>query len=357
MPADPATLAETNTMSQLREAWISACINFDEFRAEQFLLQAFALFPAEVVCLDLLQKGLHQIGEGWYQGTITVQQEHFASALAVRRMEALLSSTPAPTRPGRILVGCPPEEEHTFVPLLLSLLLRRRGWDVIYLGANVPLRSLELTLSSVRPNLVILTAQQLYTASNLLVMAEMLFNERVPLAFGGLIFNEIPDLTMVIPGHYLGDRLELATVHVEQVMTALRPQPARRAVGYDYKEALEHFRTRQAPIEAEIWEQLDGAMSRRLLAMANEAFGRNITAALTLGNMDYLTASFDWIQGLLLTHYQMATTELWHYLDAYYMAALHHLEQPGYLILEWLSRLARRETAPASHQTMTQEQK
>ena len=183
-----------DTVANLRQSWVNACLAFDEYQAEQLLSQAFALFPAETVCLDVIQKGLAEIGEGWYRGRVTVQQEHFASALALRRMEALLISTPSPTRPGRIMVGCPPEEEHTFVPLMLSLLLRRRGWEVIYLGANVPIRSIEATVGVVRPNLVILTAQQLHTAASLLEMAEVLYSERVPVAFGGLIFTEVPDL-------------------------------------------------------------------------------------------------------------------------------------------------------------------
>ena len=192
------------------------------------LAQAFAFFPTEVVCVELIQKGLAQIGEGWYNGQITVQQEHFASALAIRRMEALLTSTPTPTRPGRMLIGCPPEEEHTFVPLMLSLLLRRRGWDVVYLGANIPLRSMETTVNAVRPNLVILTAQQLHTAASLREMAEMLYSERVPVAFGGLVFTQVTDLHLTIPGYYLGDRLDRVIGAVEQIMTALRPLPAQR---------------------------------------------------------------------------------------------------------------------------------
>lgn len=336
-------LDEANTIASLREDWINACMHFDELRAEQLLAQAFALFPAEMVCLDLIQKGLREIGAGWYEGKVTVQQEHFASALAVRRMEALLASTPAPTRPGRILVACPPEEEHTFVPLLISLLLRRRGWDVVYLGANVPLRSLEPTLATVRPSLVVLTAQQLYTAASLLEMAEALFRERVPLAFGGLIFTEVPELYEVIPGHYLGDTLENVVGQVEHIMAHLRPVPARRQVGYDYKEALDHFRSRQASIEAELWEHMEGVIPKRLLATANQSFGRNIIAALTLGDMDFLNPDMDWIEGLLVNHHQMPPDALEHYLHAYYDACVHHLAEPGFPVLEWLSRLLGRE--------------
>ncbi|MFO7633507.1 MAG: MerR family transcriptional regulator [Caldilinea sp.] len=337
--AETPRLGDIGTVAQMREAWINACLNFDEFRAEQLLAQAFALFPAESVCLDLIQKGLHEIGAGWYEGKITVQQEHFASALAIRRMEAMLSSTPAPTRPGRILVGCPPEEEHTFVPLLISLLLRRRGWDVIYLGANVPLRSLEATLSAVRPNLVVLTAQQLYTAAGLMEMAELLLMERVPLAFGGLIFTEVPKLHETIPGYYLGDKLEQVLGEIEHVMTHLRPLPAQRQVSYDYKEALDHFRSRQAMIEADIWEHIEGAVPKRLLAIANLHFGRNIIAALTLGSMDYLNSDIDWVEGLLVNHHQMPAEALDGYLSTYYEASARHLDQTGFVVIEWLSRL------------------
>ena len=346
-PAPPAVeppgLGESDTVSTLRHAWVHACLAFDEYHAEQLLSQAFGYFPTETVCVDIIQKGLAEIGAGWYQGKVTVQQEHFASALAVRRMEALLIGTPAPTRAGRILVGCPPDEEHTFVPLMLSLLLRRRGWDVVYLGANVPLRSMAATVTAVRPNLVVLTAQQLHTAASLFEMAEMLFSERVPVAFGGLIFSEVSDLHQAIPGHFLGDRLDRATAAIEQIMTALRPQPSQRLVSYDYREAVEHFRARQALIEADIWQHMENQMPRRHLAMANQSFGRAIIAALTLGNMDYLDADIDWVEGLLVNHYEMPPEALEDYLAAYYAACSAHLGVEGFLVLDWLARLLGRE--------------
>ena len=330
-------------MANLRQSWVNACLAFDEYQAEQLLSQAFALFPAETVCLDVIQKGLAEIGEGWYRGRVTVQQEHFASALALRRMEALLISTPSPTRPGRIMVGCPPDEEHTFVPLMLSLLLRRRGWEVIYLGANVPIRSIEATVGVVRPNLVILTAQQLYTAASLLEMAEVLYSERVPVAFGGLIFTEVPDLHRAIPGYYLGDKLEQATAAVEQVMASLRPVPAQRLVGYDYKETVEHFRGRQTLIESDVWEQMQQHMPKRHLATANLSFGRAIIAALSLGDVNYLDPDIDWIEGLLVNHNEMPAAALDAYLDTYYDAVVRHLGKSGYLVIEWMARLLGKE--------------
>ena len=338
-PVAAAAFGEGNTVAGLRQSWVNACLNFDEYGAEQLLSQGFALFPAETVCLDIIQKGLAEIGDGWYRGRITVQQEHFASALALRRVEAMLTSTPSPTRPGRIMVGCPPEEEHTFVPLMLSLLLRRRGWEVVYLGANVPIRSIESTVGIIRPNLVILTAQQLHTAASLLEMAEVLYRERVPVAFGGLVFTEVPNLPQSIPGYYLGGKLEQAVPAVEQIMASLRPLPAQRQVGYEYKEAVEQFRARQTLIESEVWQQMQQFMPKRHLATANQSFGRAIIAALSLGDVNYLDPDIDWIEGLLVNHNEMPPEALDAYLETYFDALIKHLGKSGYLVIEWMARL------------------
>lgn len=95
---DPlATGQETRTvpstppapLDHVRAAWLRACLAFEEAGAEQTLNQAFALHDVETVCLQVLAQGLHEIGELWYRDQITVQQEHFATELAVRRLHAL----------------------------------------------------------------------------------------------------------------------------------------------------------------------------------------------------------------------------------------------------------------------------
>ena len=60
------------TITQLREVWVESCLAFDEQNAEAALTQAFALYSPENVCFELLQKGLSEIGQGWYEGTASV---------------------------------------------------------------------------------------------------------------------------------------------------------------------------------------------------------------------------------------------------------------------------------------------
>ena len=137
LPAAPPAV-QGETLSELQQEWIDACLAFDEQKAEQVLTQAFAQASPETVSVQVLQKGIAAIGAEWYAGKVTVQQEHFASTLVMRRLSALVMASPPPTRPGRILVACPPDENHTIGALLLTFFLRRRGLDVLFLGADVP---------------------------------------------------------------------------------------------------------------------------------------------------------------------------------------------------------------------------
>ncbi len=330
---------EGHTIAELRQAWTSACLAYDEKTAEQVLTQAFALYPVEVVCLELLQNGLAKLGKGWYQNEVTVQQEHFASELAMRRLEALIAATPPPTRPERILVGCPPEEEHTFSPLLLTVLLRRRGWDVLYLGANVPVARLDSAITTAKPQLVILSAQQLYTAANLLETARLLQEQHVPLAFGGLVFNLLPALRTRIPGYFLGESLNRAPQVVGQLLSSPPALPPAETIPAAYQRALTHYRQRQALIEAQVWQMLEPTGIRYdYLATANAHFGLNIASALALGHMDFLEIDIEWVEGLL-SNYHLPGEQLRRYLRAYYQAAKTHLDERGTPVVAWLARL------------------
>lgn len=325
--------------TELREAWKSACLSYDERRAEQILSQAFALHSVETVCLELLQRGLAELGEGWYRGEVTVQQEHFASELAMRRLEALLTATPPPTRPHRILMGCPPQEEHIFSPLLLTLFLRRRGLGILYLGSNVPVARLGSAIETAKPQVVILSAQQLHTAASLLEVAHFLQEQDIPLAYGGSVFNLLPDLRDRIPGYFLGERIQDAPSVVEQVVSSPPPLPTVKAASEEYRKALHHYRERQGLIDTQMWQSMQSTgTTYDHLNTANAHWGLNITSALSLGYMEFLGADIEWARGLPSYH-GLPGELLNRYLENYYQAAKTHLDERGAPVVNWLARL------------------
>lgn len=341
-PEEPAPFqsARGGVIEELRQRWIEASMAFNERAAEQVLAQAFALYPPETVCIELLQRGLGQIGIDWYRGRTTAQQEHFASALAMRRLEALLAAAPDPTRPQRIVVACPPHENHTFSPLLTTLLLRRRGWDVVYLGADVPTEQLAETVRMTKPVLVILVAQRLQTAANLMEMAYTLRMEKTQVAYGGQIFNIIPALRERIPGFFLGTELAMIATQVERLLAQPTAPPAMIPVEQRYRDALNHFMEYQVQIDADVWHEMsDQGMPKVHLNAAKQNLGEGIVAAMSLGNLDYLGTDLNWVAGLL-SYRQISSASLVHYLSVYKRFAAQHLSDgPGKLLVDWLENL------------------
>jgi DNA-binding transcriptional MerR regulator len=335
--ATPAIYIPPDTdLDSLRAQWVDACMKFSEANSEQVLNQAFSMFPIESVCMEILQKGMVEIGSLWYRNGASVQQEHFASGLAMRRLDTLLSSSPAPTRSQTVLVGCPPNEWHTFTPMLLSLLLRRRGLNVIYLGANVPAEQFEETVKSVNAKLVILVAQTLITVASLQTTALALTNLRTPVGYGGRIFNLQPNLANCIPGYYLGDSLPSALDTVEKLLQAkIKPNPF-TAISQEYIAAHQAFTSKRTHIESTIKEMMQSfSIKSEDLNTGIQFLGDNIAAALQFGDMNQVTDEMEWLKTLLQSR-QRPPQELAYFMKAYSQAVDQHINGQDEPIKTWL---------------------
>ncbi|MFZ2095579.1 MAG: MerR family transcriptional regulator [Anaerolineales bacterium] len=341
LPRTPNLLAGTteSMIDELRDQWIAACLAFDDRAASQALQQAFAIAPPETVSMQVLQKGLMLIGERWYEGSATVQQEHFASAIAIRRLNALITSCAAPTRPGSILVACPPGEEHDFILLLVTYLLRRHGWNVLYLGANVPLSNLDATIKATQPSLVLSAAQSLDTAASLREMSEFLVTQDIPLAFGGRIFHLLPDTIKHISGYYLGD--DVASVpHIAEILVTAPPaMPHAIPVPAAYAQTMANFIRNEDAIMAFVTTSIPAELIQpAFLEIANINFSRLIVSALSLGDVHLINQSITWLNGLL-NNYDLASSGTRNFYASFREAIEHYLGEKGSIILEWLTAL------------------
>lgn len=328
------TSPETN-LDSLRAQWINACLHFSESAAEGILNQAVSIYPVEIVCMEILQKGLSELGRLWYENRASVQQEHFASGLAMRRLDSLLSGSPSPTRNQTVLVGCPPSEWHTFTPLHLVLLLRRRGLNVIHLGANVPAEQFEETVTAAHANLVILVAQTLTSAATLQLTAQTISRLKVPIGYGGRIFTMHPDMADYIPGYYLGDSLPSSLNNIETLLKSkAKPNPV-KTISPEYIAAHQAFTSQRIHIESTIKEIVPLAAHSAGLDTGIHFLGDNIAAALQLGSMEYVAREIEWVKVLMQSH-QRPAGELAEFINNYSLAINKHINARGAPIKNWL---------------------
>jgi DNA-binding transcriptional MerR regulator len=336
-PAPVLLPAGAGELDTLRRRWLEACLDFDENAAEQVITQAFALHPTETVCAEVLQRGISEIGELWYTGNASVQNEHFATALAVRRLDALIAAAPAPTRPQTVLIACPPGEWHTFSLIILTLLLRRRGLNVVYLGANVPTARLNEMFARVKPALVVLASQVLLSTATLGNTARQIATTGIPVAYGGRIFNVAPRLRSSIPGHFLGEDMQSALQTIEQLLTDTPPAPQIRLPAGEFLKLKEAF-TRQRPLieVAAMQKGLELAdLHAENLEIANHYFGDNLAAALSLGDISLLESEMEWLGGLL-TGRNLSNELVPAYLEIYAGAVEKGMGSAGQPVVDWI---------------------
>ena len=334
--------SQVEILSTMRSRWVRACMDFDEAAAEDVLAQSFARFPVEVACYEILQKGLVDVGDRWYEGTATVQMEHFATELALRRLHTLMAAAPQPVKDQTVLLGCPPGEQHTFSSLLIAMLLRYRGWKVIYLGADVPEEWLAETVRMTHPALVVMTAMRLTSAARLLETALFLQRNRIPLAYGGGAFSTHPGLQERIPGTFLGDTIHEGMKTIEATLAGI-PRVT-EVVMENTQFAMLHdtLSSKKAAIEAEMMRGLPQSemhgISLPVLQGVSTYLLDDILAALALGELDLLQGNLAWIKGLL-AHRRVPAELLTVYLGVFRDAVQAVLGEDGRVVTDWLGDL------------------
>ncbi len=187
-PLDPAN------WDTLEQQLVDALQRLDPVAAEAIFSQAFARYPIDDICLKLIEPVLVAIGEGWHAGEVSIGQEHFATAFLRRKLSALLSVYDIVGGHATIVAAGAPGEQHDVGLLILALALVRRGYRVVYLGADVPQEGLLPVVEQVRPDLVCLSATTRASAEHVGMIATALRAlEHPPLVVvGGQAIGEHP---------------------------------------------------------------------------------------------------------------------------------------------------------------------
>jgi DNA-binding transcriptional MerR regulator len=128
---------------------------FDEEQAHAVLDRLLAAYRVETILRDLLIPYLHDLGERWARGEVSVAQEHFASNLLRGRLLGLARGWGQGHGPTAVL-ACLPSEQHDIGLIAFGITLYRRGWRIIYLGPDTPIATIGQATDKLAPDLVVL---------------------------------------------------------------------------------------------------------------------------------------------------------------------------------------------------------
>ena len=149
--------------------------------------------------LHVIEPALYDIGEKWQANQVTVAQEHMATAIVQSVMTvALLRSPPPSPIDTRVLLACVEGNNHMVGLRMVADAFQLSGWEVQYLGANVPTRALVQQVMEWKPDLVGLSVsfpQQLRVVKAVIAgLIEHLGHARPAVIVGGLAINRFNQL-------------------------------------------------------------------------------------------------------------------------------------------------------------------
>ncbi|MEO5653404.1 MAG: MerR family transcriptional regulator [Marmoricola sp.] len=130
------------------QLFLASAAELDTAGLEESLDGGFALGSFEHVVDSWLFPTLLALGEGWASGEIDVAGEHAASHAVHRRLSSAFEAAGSRSRGPVVVVGLPSGSQHDLGALAFATAIRRRGLDVLYLGANVPADSWETAVQS-----------------------------------------------------------------------------------------------------------------------------------------------------------------------------------------------------------------
>ena len=198
--------------------FLAAAERYDEVGVTSVLERAVAESDWEQAAEQVLFPALRELGLRWETGVTISATEHFASALVRRLVEsALAAQAHPPAEAARVLVACPESERHEIGILVLALLLRRHGINVVYLGPDVPSGDLIASATALKPAAVCLAATTAGGRASLGRTARVFIRERAPgrLLVGGPGID-VQDGT--IPGTRLPQRVGDAAEVVARIL-------------------------------------------------------------------------------------------------------------------------------------------
>lgn len=149
-----------DTLQESLDKVLRSLYLYDAVSAEE-LMSRIGLRLKETDLLELVYPALlRKVGEDWENSRINIAQEHFASNYFRTHLLNYFKAGRAAKAGPKILLATPPGERHEGGLLILAAYLMLRGWQVVYLGADLPMEDLHQASNTICPDLICISVVQ-----------------------------------------------------------------------------------------------------------------------------------------------------------------------------------------------------
>ena len=164
--------------------------------------------PIPDVYLQVLQPAQAELGRLWQENRITVAQEHLGTAITQLVIAQLYPHLPRRVANGKVvLFGCVAGELHDVGARIAADFFEIAGYDVRFLGANVPTESLIAMVGQLQPDVLAMSVSlpaHLPTLRDLVEQVRALAAPQPVVVVGGTVVRWLPNLASQMEHELVG---------------------------------------------------------------------------------------------------------------------------------------------------------
>jgi methanogenic corrinoid protein MtbC1 len=191
---------ESATLQSHRDGYVNLQLRGDRREALNFvdalIRQGHSVSDIQQHVIAAAQR---EIGRLWEESRIGIAQEHMATAISQLALAQLYRyAQPQPLTGRKVLVACVEGEQHDFPARLVADALDLAGYDIRFLGADVPTSTLLQVIEEEKPDLLALSITMPFHASALRRQVTRVREHtrgELPIAVGGLACAQLESVT------------------------------------------------------------------------------------------------------------------------------------------------------------------
>ncbi|AVX10246.1 MULTISPECIES: MerR family transcriptional regulator [Priestia] len=182
---------EVDSPQKIRDELLTMLLSFEEGKAQDLINHAFSLYSVEKVVIDILGSLLVTVGDMWEKGQITSAHEHYTTQVLKTRISMIFYSLPSNGLLPKAIAVCGPNETHEVGLLIFTLFLRRKGFEVIYLGSSIEDKDVELIVKEVDPTFLFMSCTMMENAEKTLNLTNQMIKKfpHLKVGLGGYVFG------------------------------------------------------------------------------------------------------------------------------------------------------------------------
>ena len=163
--------AEVSVSREIVDEAFALSRALDASALDQTLRRAAAAMGVTAFIETVAAPLLRQVGDEWHAGRLAPPQEHLVSSVLHDIVVATMRSFPQQSGAPRLLVATPAGDRHAIGAALVGAASALEGWNVLYLGADLP--SADIADAARAAGVRVVAVSIVYTEDRARVLGEM----------------------------------------------------------------------------------------------------------------------------------------------------------------------------------------